>query len=177
MSSTLEDELASARSLAHAALKQKENELKAEESDIADSRVRYDAERLLEFYDEFHDVEIAKEVADIIKRFQEVERNVSDSTTKSLRCTTLPLNDTTHITQYTDVICTLDALEAECRELSTRVHSLPITAISDERRLPSLLGNLADILQGHLENVLCAKSVVQCCKENYHIGMETLTLG
>ena len=58
MSSTLEDELASARSLAHAALKQKENELKAEESDIADSRVRYDAERLLEFYDEFHYVEV-----------------------------------------------------------------------------------------------------------------------
>ena len=59
MGSTLEDELASSRSLAQAALEHREHELKEEESDIADSRVRYDAERLLEFYDELQDVKVS----------------------------------------------------------------------------------------------------------------------
>ncbi|KAH9899553.1 hypothetical protein C8Q73DRAFT_743465 [Cubamyces lactineus] len=177
MGSTLEDELASSRSLAQAALEHREHELKEEESDIADNRVRYDAERLLEFYDELQDVKVANEVADIIKRFQEVEKSLNEATTTSLRLTMLPLDHTTHITQYTNVIHTLDELGSECRELGAWVHSLPTTATHSKRRLPSLLHNLTDILQGHLENVICARSVVQCCKENYHIGMETLTLG
>ena len=59
MSSTLEDELASSRALARRALEHKQNDLNTEESDITDSRVRYDAERLLEFYDELHEVEVS----------------------------------------------------------------------------------------------------------------------
>ena len=81
----------------------------------------------------------------------------------------MPMKDPVH--------SVVDVLEVKCQELSTRVHALNPTAISDEKRLPSLLDNLADILQGHLHNVECARSVAQCCKENYHLGMETLTLG
>ena len=40
---------------AQVALKVRRQELAAEEADIADSRVRYEAERMLDFYDELND--------------------------------------------------------------------------------------------------------------------------
>ena len=55
MTSSLEAELKRSGDSAQVALKVRRQELAAEEADIADSRVRYEAERMLDFYDELND--------------------------------------------------------------------------------------------------------------------------
>ena len=55
MTSSLEEELKRSCDSAQVALKVRRQELAAEEADIADSRVRYEAERMLDFYDELND--------------------------------------------------------------------------------------------------------------------------
>ncbi|OJT07109.1 hypothetical protein TRAPUB_2043 [Trametes pubescens] len=176
MTSTVEEGLSSGRTVAQGALKKRKEELDVEEADIAESRVRYEAERLLDFYDELNDTKVAEEVAAIIMRFKDVEHNVSETTAQTLRLTSAPLDDTTHVNRYTTLLDTLDALEEECQNLRAQVDSLADAAQSSERRLPLLLNNLSDILQGHEVCVGSAKRVVQCCKENYRMGIGTLTL-
>lgn len=58
MTSTLEEGLSSGRSIAQDALDKRSEELDAEEADIAESRVRYEVERLLDFYDELSDTKV-----------------------------------------------------------------------------------------------------------------------
>ncbi len=58
MTSTVEEGLSSGRTVAQGALKKRQEELDVEETDIAGSRVRYEAERLLDFYDELNDTKV-----------------------------------------------------------------------------------------------------------------------
>lgn len=59
MTSTVEEGLSSGRAAAQGALKKRREELDAEETDIAESRVRYEAERLLDFYDELNGTKVS----------------------------------------------------------------------------------------------------------------------
>ncbi|KAI9064836.1 hypothetical protein FKP32DRAFT_1625011 [Trametes sanguinea] len=177
MTCTLEEGLESSRAAAHAALRQRQKELDDEEADIAESRVRYEAERLLQFYDELSDMKIATDIAATIVRFQAAEQSIRKSTTQAVHLTSIPLDDTTDITQYTRLLDTLDALESECQKLSSQVQHLSSTTTSADARLPVLFDHLDSILRGYAENVACAKSLAQCCRENYRMGIETLTLG
>lgn len=43
----------------------------------------------------------------VIIRFKNVERDVSEATAQALRLTSLPTDDTTHVTQYTMLLGTL----------------------------------------------------------------------
>ncbi|KAI0355301.1 hypothetical protein OH77DRAFT_1403237 [Trametes cingulata] len=176
MTSTLDDELSSSRLVARAALENKQAELTAEEQDIAESRVRYEAERVLNFYDELSDSKAAEQIPTTIRQLKRIERRVAEATSQALRLASLPLDDTTHITEYTGSLDTLERLEAECGKLHVEVQTL-LRLHTGHSRLSQVLANLSDIIRGHEENVACAKSVVQCCKENYRMGIETLTLG
>lgn len=211
MTSSLEDELGKATKVARAALEARQQKLDLEEADIAESRVRYEAERLLEFYDELSDRQvrdpsqcaissehnlhkIAHEVAAIIKGFRTLERTVGDVTAATLRLTSLPLDDTTHVSQYNVMLDTIgrclvtqynerpyadaaaESVEGQCESLKVQLSSLYECVITGEGRLSSVLSNMSALLQGHSETAAFAKSVVQRCKENYRIGIETLTL-
>ncbi|KAI0638488.1 hypothetical protein C8Q77DRAFT_1048857 [Trametes polyzona] len=176
MTSSLEEGLLSGRLTAQDALAKRQAELDAEEADIADSRVRYEAERLLDFYDELGDAKVAEEVASMILRFKTVERGVNEAASQALRLTSLPLDDTTHITQYTTLLDTLDLLEMECQDVQEGMQSLERASTRDERRLTQVLGNIADIVRGYAESVRGARRVVESCRENYRMGIGTLTL-
>lgn len=52
MSASLENSYAASQRSAAAALEERRAELSAQEANIADARVRFDAERLVSFYDE-----------------------------------------------------------------------------------------------------------------------------
>ncbi|KAI0722661.1 hypothetical protein C8Q76DRAFT_719653, partial [Earliella scabrosa] len=176
MTSSLEDELGKATKVARAAVEARQQKLDLEEADIAESRVRYEAERLLEFYDELSDRQIAHEVAAIIKGFRTLERTVGDVTAATLRLTSLPLDDTTHVSQYNVMLDMIESVEGQCESLKVQLSSLSQCVITGEGRLSSVLSNIFALLQGHSETAAFAKSVVQRCKENYRIGVETLTL-
>ncbi|KAI0375954.1 hypothetical protein BV20DRAFT_1032323 [Pilatotrama ljubarskyi] len=176
MTSTMEDGLVSSKAIAHAALEERQTKLLTEEQEVAEGRVRYEAERLLDFYDELSDDKVAGEVAAMITQFNSIEHRVGKDTSRTLRLASLPLDDTTDLTEYTRMLDTLEGLESECRKLGGRVHSL-LHLQGAESRLHLVLTNLSDIMQGHEESVAYAKGVVQCCKENYRMGLGTLTLG
>lgn len=59
MTFTVEEGLSSGRTAAQGALQKRREELDVEETDIAESRVRYEAERLLDFYDELNDTKVS----------------------------------------------------------------------------------------------------------------------
>ncbi|RPD66863.1 hypothetical protein L227DRAFT_648032 [Lentinus tigrinus ALCF2SS1-6] len=134
MTSGMEEELRRSDNAAQAALKARRKELAAEEADIADSRTRYEGERMLDFYDELSD----------------------------------------H--KYNAVLDQLGGLEDECQNLEVEVLSLCSMVSSQDGRLSGVLHNLLDIVRGHAENVANAQKLVRCCKENYRVGIGTLTL-
>ncbi|KAI0650436.1 hypothetical protein C8Q79DRAFT_900519 [Trametes meyenii] len=177
MTSTLEDGIVSGSTAARASLERKQDILHTEEADIAESRVRYEAERLLNFYDDLSSHKIAEEVVALILRFKRVENSVGEATSRALQAVSLPLDDTTHISQYTQLLDTLDLLETECQRLGMHIRSIALDIPTDGSKLSPLLISLAEILRGHEDNVQCAKSVVQSCKETYRMGIGTLTLG
>ena len=214
MTSTLQDELRRSRGAALAALETRKNDLAAEEADIAESRIRYEAERLIDFYDELSDKKvcnapclgesiqhitskITEELANLIASFKSLESRVADSTKAALRLTSLPLNDTTHVSQYNHVLNSLgeyprlfdtslprlisgpvDVLEDECQKIKTQIESLMCKLPSSKGRLSELLNSFSHILEGHERSVVGARSVVECCKDNYYcsINAGTLTL-
>ncbi|TFK94275.1 hypothetical protein K466DRAFT_477004 [Polyporus arcularius HHB13444] len=176
MASSLEEELKKSSHVAHSALEIRRKELAEEEEDIADSRIRYETERMLDFYDELSDRKVAEEVAAIIQRFVSLEKVVGEATTAGLRLTSLPYDETTDIQRYNDALDTIGGLEDECQELEADVLSLCGTLSSTEGRLPGVLDSLLDILRGHTENLTSAQSLVRCCKESYRMGIGTLTL-
>ena len=59
MTSTLDAESTKAKNAARVALDTKGDELIDEEADIAESRVRFEAERLVNFYDELGDRQVS----------------------------------------------------------------------------------------------------------------------
>ncbi|KAI0774563.1 hypothetical protein C8Q74DRAFT_1200959 [Fomes fomentarius] len=176
MTSTLEDELGKANKAAQIALEARKKDLNAEEADIAESRVRYESERLLDFYDELDDKKVVEEVAAMIIRFRTLERNVGEVTSAALQLSSLPLDDTTHIYRYNRMIDSIDSLEDDCERFEVQLSSLSSAVSSSVGRMPSLLSKLSALLGGYVENVACARSVVECCKENYRMGVGTLTL-
>ena len=122
MASSLEHELGRARTVTSAALETMKSELVTEEADIAESRVRYEAERLVDFYDELADKKVcnaihsdeatqhiiprklAEEIVAMVTSFNTLEAAVGEATRKALQLTALPLDDTTHVSQYTTVL-------------------------------------------------------------------------
>ena len=121
MTSTLEAQFTKSRDTACAALEARSDELAAEEADIAESRVRFEAERLVDFYDELGDRQVgttlhpltkadavhrkvAEDVATIIRRFKNFERTMGETTASALRLTSLPLDETTHVSQYNIIL-------------------------------------------------------------------------
>ncbi|KAI0751089.1 hypothetical protein C8Q80DRAFT_1155476, partial [Daedaleopsis nitida] len=176
MSTSLEDELQRARTTALGTIEARRRELAAAETDIAESRIRFEAERLLDFYDELDDKKVAAEITTLISRFKAVERSISETTSAALRLVSLPLDHTTHISRYNEVLNTIDSLEDECQGLEAQVGCLSTTISANEGRLPPLLSDISTLLVGYLESVASAKGVVELCKENYCIGIETLTL-
>ncbi|TBU63229.1 hypothetical protein BD310DRAFT_917025, partial [Dichomitus squalens] len=195
MASTLEVEFENAENIARATLNTRRDELAAEEADIAESRVRFEAERLIQFYDELGDREVADEIATIVLRYKRLEKTVSETTAAALQVSSLPLDEITHVSQYSNVLdqigtsddgrsvhfsdinVAVESLEDECRELEVLVHSLLTTTTSFRSdKLPTVLRDISDIIAGHAENAACARDVVQCSKENYRMGIGTLTL-
>ncbi|KAI0722362.1 hypothetical protein C8T65DRAFT_564729 [Cerioporus squamosus] len=176
MTSGLEEELKKSDKAAHAALEMRRKELAAEEADIADSRIRYEAERMVDFYDELSDRKVAEEVAGIIQRFMSLERVVGEAITVSLRLTSLPFDETTYVQQYNDALDTIVGLETECQQLEAEVLSLCGAVPGPPSRLAHVFNTLLDIVRGHIENLSCAQSLVGCCKESYRMGVKTLTL-
>ncbi|TBU41469.1 hypothetical protein BD309DRAFT_898092 [Dichomitus squalens] len=177
MASTLEVEFENAENIARATLNTRRDELAAEEADIAESRVRFEAERLIQFYDELGDREVADEIATIVLRYKRLEKTVSETTAAALQVSSLPLDEITHVSQYSNVLDQIESLEDECRELEVLVHSLLTTTTSFRSdKLPTVLRDISDIIAGHAENAACARDVVQCSKENYRMGIGTLTL-
>ena len=71
--------------------------------------------------------------------------------------------------------CVPDLLEDECRGLEAQILRLS-SDVPRGGKLSIALRDLSSILSGHVENVVCTMDVVQCCKENYRMGVGTLTL-
>ncbi|TBU33036.1 hypothetical protein BD311DRAFT_653203 [Dichomitus squalens] len=177
MTSALEVEFEKAENIARAALNARKDELAAEEAGIAEGRVRFEAERLIQFYNELGDREVAEEVATIVLRYKKLERTVGETTAAALHVASLPLDETTHVSQYSNILDQIESLEDECRELEVLVHSLLTTTTSFRGdTLPTVLRDISVIIAGHAENAACARDVVQCSKENYRMGIGTLTL-
>ncbi|KAH9855044.1 hypothetical protein C2E23DRAFT_725656 [Lenzites betulinus] len=178
MTSTIEDGLSSGKLSAERSLKNRQAQITAEEADITESRVRYEAEQLLNFYDELSDAKVAEEVAAMVMRFKTIEKRVGEASAQALHLAMFPLDDTTHISQYNNLLYTFetDSLEADCQDMLTEAQSLLHRTQAPDRTLPHLLQNISDVMQGYSQNVASAKSMVQCCKENHRMGIGTLTL-
>ena len=127
-------------------------------------------------------------------RFRRLERIVGEATAAALQVTSLPLDETTHVSQYNVVLAQIgtsddgrsvhfseinvavESLEDECRELEVLLHSLSTATSSRSGRLPPILRDILELVAGHAENAACARDLVQCSKENYRMGIGTLTL-
>ena len=69
-----------------------------------------------------------------------------------------------------------DSLENEGQRLETQVYQLNEGASPTSGRVRQLLRDISGVLEGYEAGVICARSIVECCVDNYRIGVKTLTL-
>ncbi|OBZ70120.1 hypothetical protein A0H81_09651 [Grifola frondosa] len=102
MKSTLEGQLESSKVAAAKSLERRARELSVEEADVADSRVRFEAEHLLDFYEEIGDVEIAQEVPMIVTSFMKLEETCADVSSRVLQLASSDGN--VHVNRYNEIL-------------------------------------------------------------------------
>ncbi|EPS98734.1 hypothetical protein FOMPIDRAFT_1164819 [Fomitopsis schrenkii] len=125
MSASLENSYAASQRSAAAALEERRAELSAQEANIADARVRFDAERLVSFYDELLAPQVADAIASLVQGFLAHEEACSRTLAEALELAERPANERLRITQFNDVLNELDQLLEEAGQLESS-----ITAIS-----------------------------------------------
>ncbi|KZT05550.1 uncharacterized protein LAESUDRAFT_655664 [Laetiporus sulphureus 93-53] len=176
MSSTLETSFEASKQAANKELQARAVELSAEETNIADARIRFEAERLLDFYEELTDSSTRSIVPVMVQNFLRHEDECSRTTSEALRLACLHANENADITQCNALLGRIDALRQEADDLEVSILSIVDADTSEACAKencsvsPSLRGLLSVIHENGV-NLIYARSLVQCSKDSLRIAL------
>ncbi|KAI0732861.1 hypothetical protein C8Q72DRAFT_70078 [Fomitopsis betulina] len=186
MSASLENSYAATERSAAAALEQQRTELSAQEADIADARVRFDAERLVSFYQELLTPEVAGAITSLVQAFLTHEEACSRTLAGALDLVERPANERLRIRQFNDVLDELDRLLEDAAQLESSIIAIArgqaecVVETSDRpeqsgRLIPALLA-LLPVVRTRVANLECARTVAQSCKVNIRLATKAQSL-
>ncbi|KAI0921202.1 hypothetical protein AcW2_006251 [Taiwanofungus camphoratus] len=176
MSTALQDRARTAKLAAHSAIETREKQLLAEENDITDSRIRFEAERLLRFYEELANPAIASEVPIVVQGFLNFEDACSKAVSEAFHLTSRPLDNNIYIHQYSETLKTIDELCSQGEQLESSIHLLSSSATHSDDRVLVVLLSLLPVIRSYCTNLASAQSLVQCCKDSKRIGLQIESL-
>ncbi|KZT66047.1 hypothetical protein DAEQUDRAFT_730816 [Daedalea quercina L-15889] len=181
MSATLENSYAAAQRSAAAALEQRRVELSEEEADIADARVRFDAERLIDFYDELMTPQVASAVAALVQQFLAHEEACSQTLARALWLVQEPANEHLRITQFNGILDEINQLSDEATQLEYSIVAIVPKEVErnvktgdlpeQDSLLKRTLLALLPVVRARGVNLECARAVVQSGKNNLCVAM------
>ncbi|KAG7447654.1 uncharacterized protein BT62DRAFT_930680 [Guyanagaster necrorhizus] len=184
MSSTLDACFKGAEAAAKKDLEAKAKELEAEEANISDERIRFEAERLIEFYNELASDKFAKEAPIIMQKFLSHGDSCTECESEALRISSQDFDlDYTEgpspLTILNSMLEKLDRLQDEAIELKTRISDLDPPGNDGENeestaaraQIIPLFSACLPVLRARTANLAVAQQLIEGVKENYSVTL------
>ncbi|EMD40537.1 hypothetical protein CERSUDRAFT_111137, partial [Gelatoporia subvermispora B] len=165
MTRSLQDCYSASEKIALDALNTRAQELETEETDIADSRTRFEAERLLDFYDELCSPEMAAEAPGVVQKFLQSEDVCVRLVSEALDLSSRSPNVGMHVTAYNDLLDRMDVALSELSLLDSSLVSLTTRAVPDGSRVVPVFVALLRVIRAYCSNLSSAISLVGSCKD------------
>ncbi|KAH9948784.1 hypothetical protein B0H21DRAFT_214254 [Amylocystis lapponica] len=163
MSSTLETHLNTATRAAHSALEARAKELATDEADIADSRIRFEAERLLDLYEELANPAVASDLPRIVKTLMDTDNACSEAFSTALELRLALPTTSTNFVQY--------SLQQGALQLESSILSIVNSSPSSKTRVMAVLEAMLRIVRAHNVNLTSARSLLLVCKDNARLRL------
>jgi len=177
MTTTLTRRFESSKQAAKAALEDRAQQQSAEEADIADARVRLEAERLLDFYDELSDPVLSSIVPTIAQSFISYDDACSRMISDALTLASRPLDENAEVKEYSELLNHIDDLQQETKKLECSILSISKSAthVREARVVPALV-TLLPVVRARSANLTSARTLVQRSKDNLTISLQIQSL-
>ncbi|KAJ7639399.1 hypothetical protein FB45DRAFT_426181 [Roridomyces roridus] len=157
------------------------------EATMSDQRVRLEAERSIEFYDELSTDKFATSAPSIMQAFLAHGDACSslevDALKLSSRDPALSEDDFSPMEPYNDMLDRLDKLENETNELHASIVALTQESAEDDTeqsarsQITHLFSSCLPLLQGRRENLEMARQLLEGAKENHAMMLHLESLG
>ncbi|KAK0230267.1 hypothetical protein IW262DRAFT_1453172 [Armillaria fumosa] len=186
MTSTLDACFKEAEATAKRDLETKTKELEAEEANISDERIRFEAERLIEFYDELASDKFAKEAPTIMQNFLSHGDSCTECESEALKIASqdFDLDYTSGPSPLTIFNSMMDKLGMssildEAIELKTRISDLDPPGNDEENKestaartqIIPLFKACLPVLRARTANLAMAQQLIEGAKENYSMAL------
>ncbi|KAK0447791.1 hypothetical protein EV421DRAFT_161761 [Armillaria borealis] len=184
MTSTLDACFKDAEATAKRDLETKAKELEAEEANISDERIRFEAERLIEFYDELASDKFAKEAPTIMQLFLSHGDSCTECESEALKIASQDFDldyasGPSPLTIFNSMMDKLDRLQDEAIELKTRISDLDPPGNDEENKestaartqIIPLFKACLPVLRARTANLAMAQQLIEGAKENYSMAL------
>ncbi|PBK67036.1 hypothetical protein ARMSODRAFT_858689, partial [Armillaria solidipes] len=184
MTSTLDACFKDAEATAKRDLETKAKELEAEEANISDERIRFEAERLIEFYDELASDKFAKEAPTIMQHFLSHGDSCTECESEALKIASQDFDldytpGPSPLTIFNSMMDKLDRLQDEAIELKTRISDLDPPGNDEENKestaartqIIPLFKACLPVLRARTANLAMAQQLIEGAKENYSMAL------
>ncbi|KAH8096703.1 hypothetical protein BXZ70DRAFT_945766 [Cristinia sonorae] len=175
MSAKLEDEHGKAEKAIMAAFEARSLELDAEEEAVADARVRYETEQLLEFYEVLSHKE-APALRAVTKSFLQHEARCSDVSRKVMRLDNAPDYDLVFLHTCNLLLVLIDEQLESASRLESDIVELPDVFYQEPSRLNAVLQGLLSMVRSQKDTLLESRLVVQAQKKIAYMSLELQSL-
>ncbi|CAL1700198.1 unnamed protein product [Somion occarium] len=146
-------------------LQDRSNELAAEEALVADARVRFEAEQILEFCDELSDSQFSTELPELFQNFLRLASAHRESISSALKLSPDVL-DATSIRRCNDCLLTIDNIIQQARHVESQATRLAKLCEGAQSRTHELLKSMLLVVHDQLVTLENARSLVECQKSN-----------
>ncbi|RDB19934.1 hypothetical protein Hypma_012941 [Hypsizygus marmoreus] len=189
MTSTLEACFKTAEETANKGLEARSQQLAEEEQDISDQRIRFEAEKAADFYDELAADDFAKEAPSIMQTFLSHGDACTRVEAEALQLATQGASepgDDAPLQIYNDMLENLEDLHAEAVELETSILKLTSSKSdqpdvdSDSMAHSQILGVFSaclPVLHARISNLIMAQELIDGAQENLSISLRMESLG
>ncbi|KDQ64215.1 hypothetical protein JAAARDRAFT_187575 [Jaapia argillacea MUCL 33604] len=168
MTSSLDKVAQQAESASKSAIKSLANELSAEEAEISGQRIRFDAERLISFYEELAAGETSQFISSTMESLVRHETDSSKAMDDTLKISNIDDSQINNSHPFRNLQELLDRLDRLTREASQLEHSIA-HILAHHNRNPSYVKPVFEvylpILRSRTENINSARQLVLATKD------------
>ncbi|KIM76413.1 hypothetical protein PILCRDRAFT_826424 [Piloderma croceum F 1598] len=176
MISSLETTFQAAELSAHNSLDERAKDIAGDEADIADQRVRFDAEQRLAFLQEFASNTLSHEVPDIMRGFlrngDTCDKVVAEALQVGMQ-SQKELIGNSSLPLHNEILDKLEHAQSEANRLeSSFIHLFDSVQLAASSQIRPILAACLPILRARIANLTTAQSLVESSKDNLEMILQ-----
>ncbi|TCD63479.1 hypothetical protein EIP91_005361 [Steccherinum ochraceum] len=175
MACTLEDARANTEKSVLEALERRAQELTAEEESVADARIRFETEQLLELY-ELLSHKQSTSLRSVTEAFLRHETACMSMSGKAMKLSTTKRYDLTSLRTCNSLLDAIDKLLVEACQIESDLLELPAVFVQEESKTYSVVRGMLSIVKSRKNTLSEASQLVQAEKTIAHLQLELASL-